>query len=66
MGLQLLQIVEYVRKNSRGLPNLDLARLNLKVGKPISRLAASLPDDPALVEAAWRAANEILGNPDPK
>lgn len=66
MGLQLLQIVEYVRKNSRGLPNLDLARLNLKVGKSISRLAASLPDDPALVEAAWRAANEILGNPDPK
>jgi hypothetical protein len=58
--LQLIQIVEHVRANSRGLPNLDLARLNLKVGKPLSRLAGSLPDDPALVEAAWRAANEIL------
>jgi hypothetical protein len=60
MGVQLLQVVEHIRTHSRGLPSLDLARLNLKVGKPLSRLAAELPDDPALVGAAWQAAHEIL------
>jgi hypothetical protein len=60
MGEQLQTIVEHVKINSRGLPSLDLARLNLRVGKPLSRCAATLPDDPALVAAAWRVARDIL------
>ena len=60
MGDQLLQVVEHIRMNSRGVPALDLARLNLKLGRPVSRFAATLPDDPALVASAWAAAAEIL------
>ena len=60
MGEKLLQVVEHIRVNSRGVPALDLARLNLKLGRPVSRFAATLPDEPALVESAWAAANEIL------
>lgn len=60
MGEKLLRVVEHIRVNSRGLPALDLARLNLKIGRPVSRFAATLPDDPALVASAWEAANEIL------
>jgi hypothetical protein len=50
-----------VRRTSKGLPNIDLARLNLKTGRPLSRLAAEIPDNPLLVQAAWAAAREILG-----
>lgn len=64
MGEQLQSIVEHIRTNSRGLPSLDLARLNLRVGKPISRCAATLPDDPELVAAAWKAARAILAEPE--
>jgi len=64
MGEQLQTIVEHVRTKSRGLPSLDLARLNLRVGKPISRCAASLPDDPELVAQAWKAALAILAEPE--
>jgi hypothetical protein len=60
MGERLLQVVEHIRVNSRGVPALDLARLNLRVGKPLSRFAATLPDEPALVASAWAAATEIL------
>ena len=60
MGEQLQSIVEHIRANSQGLPLVDLARLNLRVGKPISRCAATLPDDPEIVAAAWRAARAIL------
>lgn len=60
MGEKLLQVVEHIRVNSRGMPALDLARLNLKLGRPVSRVAASLPDDPELVASAWAVAEEIL------
>lgn len=60
MGEQLQTIVEHIRTHSRGLPSLDLARLNLRVGKPLSRCAATLPDDPQVVAAAWKAAHAIL------
>lgn len=60
MGDQLLRVVDHIRVNSRGIPALDLARLNLKIGRPLSRFASSLPDDPTLVAAAWAAAEEIL------
>jgi hypothetical protein len=65
VGVLLQAIVDRVRQNPRGIPNVDLARLNLRVGKPISRLASELPDDPVLVEAAERAAQEILAGPKP-
>lgn len=61
MGIELVRIVEYVRQNSKGLVAIDLARLNLKVGKALSRQAAILDDDPALVSAAWDAAKELVG-----
>lgn len=61
MGIELVRIVEHVRRSSKGLPNIDLARLNLKTGRPLSRLAAEIPDNPILVQAAWAAAREILG-----
>lgn len=61
MGIELQRVVEYVTKNTRGLANVDLARLNLRVGKPLSRMAMTLPDDPAVVSSAWQCAREILG-----
>lgn len=60
MAARLMAIVERVRRESRGLPNVDLARLNLRVGKPLSRMALELPDDPETVRLAELAANEIL------
>ncbi len=60
MGRKLEAIVERVRRESTGLPNIDLARLNLRVGQAISRLAAQLPDDPEIVARAEAAADEIL------
>jgi len=61
VGARLLQIVEEVRTRSAGLVNVDLARLNLRVGKPLSRLAAEIPDEDELVARARAAADEILG-----
>ncbi|UQA60678.1 hypothetical protein [Polyangium aurulentum] len=60
MGQQLMRIVEQVRAKSRGFPNLDLARLNLLTGQPLSRKAFEIPDDPKVVAAAQAAAREIL------
>lgn len=60
MGKQLLAIVTRVETNSRGLPRVDLARLNLRVGKPLSRMAATIPDDPELVAKAEAVADELL------
>jgi hypothetical protein len=60
MAARLQAIVERVRRESRGLPNVDLARLNLRVGKPLSRMALDLPDDPETVRRAEAAATEIL------
>jgi hypothetical protein len=60
MGVRLVQVVTHIRQHSRGLPNIDLARLNLRLGHPISRYAADLPDTDELVEQAWRVAREIL------
>ena len=62
MGERLHAIVERVRLGSRGLPNVDLARLNLRVGRPLSRFARELPDDPQIVALAERVANEILAD----
>ncbi len=66
MGKRLVEIVEQVRKRSDGLPAVDLARLNLKVGKALSRLADSMPDDPAVIAAAEQAMKEILALGDHK
>lgn len=60
MGARLVAIVERVRSESLGLPNVDLARLNLRVGRPLSRMAAELPDDPQIVALAASVAEEIL------
>lgn len=60
MGARLVQIVEQVRNRSNGLPNVDLARLNLKVGKALSRFAATMEDEPRLVAHAEQVAREIL------
>jgi hypothetical protein len=60
MGARLVEIVERVRQRPDGMPSVDLARLNLRVGKAISRMAATLADDPDLVERAQRIASEIL------
>jgi hypothetical protein len=64
MGVALQEVVDHIRKASRGLAHFDLARLNLKLRRPVSRIAMTLPDDPELVEAAWRAAREILNEKD--
>ncbi len=61
MARLLLEIVEQVRRDAPDLPNVALARLNLLVGKPLSRQAAMLADDPALVHAAREAARQIIG-----
>jgi hypothetical protein len=61
MGEELRRVVEHVRANSRGIVSVDLARLNLVVGKPLSRMALEIPDEPKLVGAAWEAAREIVG-----
>lgn len=60
MGARLIEIVESIRNRPDGLPNVDLARLNLRVGKALSRCAAFLADEPALVERAERVARELL------
>ena len=60
MGQALVAIVERIRRESKGLPDVDLARLNLRVGKPLSRSAATIPDEPELVERAERFASELL------
>lgn len=61
MGHRLHAIVERVRTESAGLPNIDLARLNLRTGRPLSRVARDIPDDPDLVALAEAVADEILG-----
>lgn len=63
MGTELQRVVEYVNKNSKGLAAIDLARLNLRVGKPLSRCAMTLPDQPEIVELAWKLAREIVEDP---
>lgn len=60
MGARLVAIVDRVRTRPNGLPGVDLARLNLKVGKALSRLAATMDDDPELIARAERAAREII------
>jgi hypothetical protein len=60
LGTELQRVVEYVSRNSRGLAAIDLARLNLRVGKPLSRCALTLPDHPETVELAWKLAREIV------
>jgi hypothetical protein len=59
MGAKLVAIVEQVRNRVDGMPSIDLARLNLKVGKALSRLAAVIADDPELVAIAEQALREI-------
>ena len=60
MGTRLVAIVDRVLTRPNGLPGVDLARLNLKVGKALSRFAATMDDDPELIARAERAAREIL------
>lgn len=60
MGKRLLEIVERVRRHGRGLPNVNLARLNLRVGKPLSRYAEEMPDDPEVVALATEVATQLL------
>ncbi|MBL8684708.1 MAG: hypothetical protein JNK05_36365 [Myxococcales bacterium] len=61
MGARLQAIVDRVRRESRGVVNVDLARLNLRVGQPLSRAAMEIPDTHELVAKAEAVANEILG-----
>lgn len=65
MGVELAKVVEYVRKKSKGAAVVDLARLNLLVGRAISRNAMTLPDEPEFVERAWFHARAIVGEPNP-
>jgi hypothetical protein len=60
LGIELQRVVDYVSANTRGLASIDLARLNLKTGKPLSRMALSIPDNPELVSLAWQCAREIV------
>jgi hypothetical protein len=62
VGVELEKVVRYVRESTAGVPPVDLARLNLLVGKALSRNAASIPDEPELVEHAWRCARAIVGD----
>lgn len=61
MGVELQRVVDYVTQRSTGLAAVDLARLNLRTGAPLSRAAARIADDPKLVELAWRVAVELVG-----
>ncbi|MDP3275506.1 MAG: hypothetical protein Q8Q09_09950 [Deltaproteobacteria bacterium] len=61
MGARLQAVVDRIRTQSKGLPNIDLARLNLRTGQPLSRLANEIPDDPTLVRSAEAFADEVLG-----
>lgn len=65
MGMELAKVVDYVRRKSKGAAVVDLARLNLLVGRAISRNALTLPDEPEFVERAWFHAYAILGEPHP-
>lgn len=60
MGQKLRAIVERIRRETTGIAELDLARLNLKVGVALSRIAADIHDEASLVARAERAADEIL------
>lgn len=62
MGAKLVEIVDYVRKHSRGAPAVNLARLNLLVGRAVSRSANTMPDEPELLDKAWSSAREIVGS----
>lgn len=62
MGVELQAVVEFVRGHSSGTPAVDLARLNLLVGRALSRNAATIADDPELVRRAWQHAREIVGD----
>ncbi len=66
MGIELAQVVDYVRRKSKGTVVVDLARLNLLVGRAISRHAMTLPDEPEVVQRAWFHARSILGESEPK
>lgn len=66
MGIELAKVVEYVRGKSKGTVVVDLARLNLLVGRAISRNAMTLPDEPEFVQRAWFHARAILGEPHPE
>lgn len=61
MGTKLVEVVDYVRRHSRGAPAVNLARLNLLVGRAISRSANTLPDDQEMLDKAWSSAREIVG-----
>ena len=63
MGVELVEVVDYVRRKSRGAAVVDLARLNLLVGRAISRNAMTVPDEPEVVQRAWFHARSILGEP---
>jgi len=60
LGKELVQVVEFVRGRARGNAVVELARLNLLVGRALSRSAEAIPDDPELVARAWTCAREIL------
>ena len=60
MGVELQRVVDYVKNNSRGLVQIDLARLNLRTRQPLSRSAMSVPDTPENVALAWAVARELV------
>jgi hypothetical protein len=60
MGFRLQAIVDRVRRESRGLADVDLAKLNMQIGLPLSRTAREIRDDPALVARAELICEQIL------
>jgi hypothetical protein len=62
VGKELVAVVEFVRGRARGSALFELSRLNLLVGRALSCNAATIPDDPELVQRAWSCAREIVGH----
>ena len=60
VGIELQKVVDYVTKSTCGLAAVDLARLNLRVGKPLSRFAMSIPDTQETITRAWQCARAIV------
>jgi len=60
MGKALVEVVDFVRVRCRGGAAVELARLNLLVGRALSRSAAEIADEPELVERAWSSARSIV------
>ncbi|MBC9783687.1 hypothetical protein H1S01_04070 [Heliobacterium chlorum] len=59
---ELLEILEFVRKNSR-LPKLAMARLTMLLGEDVNRIDENTPSNPEKVKRYTKAAEEVTGKP---